>query len=647
MSLTGFMTNYSYSDAQPMTEQDHALYTPLPLSSTFAAVTAAGAIAAALAVRERDGLGQRIVVPLHSATFAAFGFFMAHAVETGPVAMRFRFPNSMRVRCGDGRYVQLQGSKERLVARILEAIGRPEWVPDAVHAMSNGITREDYDTWCSRLQEAFAIKTAIDWEDTINAAGGVCTVVRTVDEFLGSDYAQEAGLVADVPDDDLGLMRQPGTAVKLTHSPGRIRGGAPPLREATNQAPEFSHRMSRSVGDRGAARAVKSPLAGVRVLDLCHVLAGPMCGRTLAEYGAEVVKIDDPVLGSRDATLLHVDVNRGKRSILLDLRRPDAQQVMWRLIDTADVLLENYRDGRLAALGFGYEAVAARRPNLVYASLNAFGYGGRWSARGGYDQNAQALTGVEARRGGRESMPRIVTYPVNDYITGLLGAYGVMLALRSAALRGSGERVTTSLAQSCNLVQSRYAFDYNGYSRNEPEGQDVMGESALSRLYEDANLEWFYFLADRDGDWDRLTAINDFGFLCADERFQNADSRHRNDDALAAQLQEVFSGGSRARWIGDLCAHGLLAVPRLLLADLRTDDHLRELGLLVRTELPGLGLFEHVGSATASLSLTPQIAGRPFATAGLDTEDVLREIGCDASLIAEILRQSKLELRPV
>jgi crotonobetainyl-CoA:carnitine CoA-transferase CaiB-like acyl-CoA transferase len=188
------------------------------------------------------------------------------------------------------------------------------------------------------------------------------------------------------------------------------------------------------------------------VMDFCIVLAGPTCGRILADLGAEVVKIDDPARPC--PPLQWLDVNRGKRSLLLDLRAPGGAQIARDLIDRADVVLENYRAGRLAAAGLGYQQVSRGRPDVVYASMNAFDFGGAWESWAGWEHNAQAASGMQAARG-RDGVPQQVPVPVNDYVTGLYTAFGVIASLRHRARTGRGALVRASLARSASITMQR------------------------------------------------------------------------------------------------------------------------------------------------------------------------------------------------
>lgn len=391
------------------------------------------------------------------------------------------------------------------------------------------------------------------------------------------------------------------------------------------------------VGDRSRPPARKerpdtqSPLAGIRVLDLCIILAGPACGRSLAEFGADVIKIDDPHRPTN--VYSSTDVNRGKRSILLDLKTPEGLAVFWELLDTADVVIENFRQGKLEALGIGYEAVRKRRPDVVYASLNAFGYGGPWSDRPGWEQNAQAVSGIQVRHGGRGHRPRLLAYPVNDYGTGLLGAYGIILALLDRTQTGDGQQVRTGLAAAAGLMQSRYFVDFPGYVRNDLEGPDLLGESPWSRLYE-AYDGWFYLHASAD-QWDSLVEV--LPGLRDDIRFSTPQQRMERRDELEAALEESFSGMARTTVLDALQRSGIAAGEKRVLADIEKDEHVRSSGLVVTRDHPNIGRVQHTGPV-AQMSDTPMALGRPTPRFGADTYEILHELGYEREQVHSLER---------
>jgi crotonobetainyl-CoA:carnitine CoA-transferase CaiB-like acyl-CoA transferase len=348
------------------------------------------------------------------------------------------------------------------------------------------------------------------------------------------------------------------------------------------------------------------------VLDLCIVLAGPTCGRTLGEFGAEVIKIDDP---SRPYDIAgNTDVNRGKRSININLKTPEGLEVFYKLLETADVVVENNRASSLARLGISYEEMKKRKPNIIHASLNAFGYDGPWAERPGWEQLAQATSGIQVRRGGRDAAPKILPYPMNDYGTGLMGAYAVALAVHERNRTGKGQTVNSGLALTAGLLQSPFFLDYEGYQRDEPEGLDVRGFSAKSRLYEAAD-GWMYLHCPSDEAWENLVKLSEFTGL--DEG---------SDDALTQSLVKILAGKPRGEWEKLINPTGVSVMANRMVADFRDDTDIRKASLIVGRDHPGVGQADHLGSV-AKLSGTPMRVGRPTPLLGAETDEILVEAG--------------------
>ncbi len=399
----------------------------LPVGSTFGAILAAAYVTAALL--RHDSEPQHIVVPLTSAALYTVARRVIKAADDGlvdPVAGP-RLPIAARYRCADGRYIQSQGGYSRFVDALISVIDKAEWLDDARRALGGLPDVDAEEQWRARFADVFSQRTAKAWEDAINAAGGACTLVRSREEWLAEPHSRATGIV--VSDD--GPPRC-GPAVRVL---------------AVDRAATTAEQHGSS-----AQVPPDPPLSGTVVLDLSIVLAGPTCGRTLSDFGAEVIKIDDPARPISPYGWL--EVNRGKRSMLLNLRAEPGRQVLRRLISRADVLIENYRHGKLDEIGFGFPDVVKLRPDIVYVSLNAFDVGGSWDARAGWEQNAQAATGMQIARGGDGKAPAQVPFPLNDFGTGLLGAYGVMLALRQRNATGAAQRVIGSLSRTATFMAS-------------------------------------------------------------------------------------------------------------------------------------------------------------------------------------------------
>ena len=367
------------------------------------------------------------------------------------------------------------------------------------------------------------------------------------------------------------------------------------------------------------------PLSGVRVLDLCIILAGPTCGRTLAEYGAEVIKIDSWIRPPTDRQL-H-DVGRGKRSICLDIAKPEGLDVFYRLLETADVVLGGFRKGVAERLGIGYEQLRERKPDIVYLAINAFGQDGDWANRPGYEQNAQAATGVQVRNGGRSEMPIHSPYTFNDYGTGLMGAYAVMLALLERRRTGQGKFVHTSLAQTGSTFSSPYLINHDGYTRDEVEGLGARRLDALNGLYE-AEDGW---LAIADAGWEGLTSLEAFAHLRQRKEFATEELRTRNDSHLYEQIGVVFAQKNVEDWLVELRAAGVDAVRNEGVEQVLADAYPREHGLIVDEDTPQLGNVTHAGIAPRLSKTQPVLGETP--TFGEETEAALLELGYEVEEI--------------
>ena len=401
-------------------------------------------------------------------------------------------------------------------------------------------------------------------------------------------------------------MRQPGIHPRLDGTPGRVRAPAPKL-DADREAIRVEAADPALVRKQPAA-AASSPLTaldGVRVLDLCIILAGPTCGRTLAEFGADVVKIDNP---NREGGIAsHLDVNRGKRSLLLDLKSDAGREVFWRLLEDADVVLQNYRAGAVDRLGLGYEAVRARKPDIIYASLNAYGHGGPWEQRPGWEHLAQAATGMQMRFG--DSRPEIQPFPVNDYATGVIGAYAVALALRQRAITGEGQQVRSALAYTGTLLQSPFMQAYEGKRWDEVRGTDALGFGPGQRLYRAAD-GWFFLGAHASQHGSLMAAL---GLDATGEQLEAALEAHFAATTVDDAVTQLLAAG--------MGAHAVRSVPENM-----ESDWLTTRGVSITRDHVGVGPVRTTGPSPR-LSHTPVRPGAPAAAPGADGAAILEQSG--------------------
>lgn len=412
----------------------------LTLPSSLTAVVGAGYIAAALLAKRQSNHGQQIDLSLTDGALLAWGNRLLRIDDE-----RYSDPTNLpKLRlsaiyeCSDGRFVQPHGNFPKFIKAVFETGGHPEWVPDATTAvMDRAKSWEEVRAWELRLAAIFKKRAAFEWEQEIHVAGGACTVCRDITEWVSSPQALEAGIIQEYAESQ---EIKAGPAVVVSR-----RGGQKGVSENSGAVDP-----SAEPGMEGLPQA-GPPLAGLRVLDLCIIIAGPTCGRALAELGADVVKLD--ALDRPFSPYAWLEVNRGKRSIIADLSTPDGQGIFWKLVDSSDVIVENFRMAALEKFGITRAAIFARKPSVVLASLNAFDHAGPFRDWPGWEQNAQAISGMQVSQA-LAGVPRDVKPIVTDYSTGVLGAYGVLLALLSRSRDGEGRLVQASLARTATFLQS-------------------------------------------------------------------------------------------------------------------------------------------------------------------------------------------------
>ncbi len=614
---------------RPMTgESDGPSYTAIQIASHFAAIQSALAIVMALIARERTGRGQRIEMPLFDATFAAIG---AHGllIDHAPAGGR---PDDFwggLYQCGDGRWVFYSGSTPRFRQRFVEATGNDSWLAEGLNDIPR-LTREPAlaAQTRARLRALFASRPAAEWEAVGGSCGVPITVCRSAAEWIETPHARVAGIVRKMDDPRYGPMWQPGRAVRLS---GMADAS---LRPASLPDGDRASVLARAAAGRSAAPSLVSngqaaqassltqALAGLRVLDLSMVLAGPTAGRTLGEYGASVIKINNPHeqgAGYRTSVhRYHTDTNRAKETILLDLKTPDGMDVFWRLARQADVVLQNFRKGVPERMGIGYEHLRAVRPDVISVSISAFGHDGPWGAWPGYEPNGQVTTGLHVRFGG-DGQPLMQPFAVNDYGTGLLGAYSAALALFHRARTGQGQRPEAALAFTGTFLQSAYLQQYAGKVWDEPRGRDARGSGPLHRMFR-AQDDWL-FLGAKSSQRAALAAVPGLEG-CAD----------LDGPALEAFLLERITARPADAWVTDLTAAGV-GVHRVLtsLPDIMRDAWVADHGLSVTRPHDTGEVITTVGPG-ARLSLTPMAPGRPAATPGMDAASVLAQAGLPDAL---------------
>jgi crotonobetainyl-CoA:carnitine CoA-transferase CaiB-like acyl-CoA transferase len=398
------------------------------------------------------------------------------------------------------------------------------------------------------------------------------------------------------------------------------------------------------------------PLAGLRVVELSHILAAPTCGLMLADLGADVVKIERPPKGDMTRwdtieedrmgaeTASFMTVNRNKRSLALDLKSEAGKAVLGRLLARADVLVENYRPGVLDRLGFGYDELKARCPRLVYCSITGYGRSGPLAERGGFDLVAQAMSGLMSVTGeGPDRPPVKCGSPMTDIGAGILAAMGILAAVHERERSGRGQLVDTS------LLEAGIAFTYWQSALVFASGMTPRAMGSAHPLYapyqafETAD-GWIALGTSNEANWRRLLDALDLPALGEDPRFRDADARMKNRAALEALLAERFRTRSTEAWLAALEPVGIPLGPVLTVNEMHDHPQVRAREMVTEVEHSRLGPVPALG-CPVKFSTQPSIRKRGAPLLGEHSREVLRECGYGEAEIEALLRDGVQETR--
>ena len=547
-------------------------------------------------------------------------------------------------------FLQVLGVYDQVIAE-----GMVSETPYVEHDAGNNVNKGASLTpgWRKRLIDliAAAAKTrpAKEWEVMMREANVPASMVRTSAEWLDDPALRTAGVTTDIEYPDRGPVRQPGRFLSIesetVRSPGPragiTLGGsfewlAPPLDRPASAAATGAATAAVAAAATDADARAGGLLEGVRVLDFSNIVAGPAAGRTLAEHGADVIRIDPPApqAGPFATMWFGVDVNQGKRALVLDLKTEAGKAALARLVEGADVVLHNFLDRSARSLGIAHDQLAAINPEIVSCQIGAWTgtEPGPYDNDPSFDPVLQAATGIMARYGGGPEKPALhAIASCVDYLTGFSTAAGISQALLARARGRGGSYVRTSLAMGAQLVQFPYMVAWGGAGPgSEPSGPRAMGDGAEQRIYEAA--DGWAFVGCRAGDGARLARA--VGAAEAAER------------AIEEAVRTLTVGELRERLAG---LPGAAAAPLRTLAEIRAERTVESTDHRSNWMSSGsLSLFRgpHPSGHTTTLPMPTWI--RPAASPvrhlppapfpGAHTAEVLAEAGHTEAEIESLVR---------
>jgi formyl-CoA transferase len=390
---------------------------------------------------------------------------------------------------------------------------------------------------------------------------------------------------------------------------------------------------------------MSGPLEGIRVVDLTAVVLGPYATQMLADFGAEVIKVEPPEgdlnrnLGPQKTPLMspiHLGVNRGKRSVALDLKKPKAREALYRMVEGADCFVHSMRPKAAAGLGIAYEDIAKVKPDIVYASALGFGTDGPNGDQAAFDDIMQAASGVAALMAETVGEPRYAPTIIADKSVGLAFGNAILAALLHRQRTGHGQKVEVPMFE----TMVGYIMVEHLWTRTtDPEDGKAGYPRVLAPTRKPYRTKdgWIGILPYSDAQWRKLSELIGRPGLLEEPKFRTLADRTRHVDELYGILEQGVAGRSTAEWLEICDRHSIPAAPVNGLNDLFNDPHAKAVGLFAKVEHPTEGPMVTVRPA-ARFSATPVALGRPAPKLGEHTAEVLREAGLSEAEIEEATR---------
>jgi len=389
------------------------------------------------------------------------------------------------------------------------------------------------------------------------------------------------------------------------------------------------------------------PLDGIRVVDLSRILAGPYCSMLLSDFGADIIKIENPDKGDDTRaygppfldgeSVYFLSINRGKKSLTLNLKTPEAREILTKLIKNSDVLLENFRKDFLTSIGFGYDEVAKLNPQIIYASVTGYGHTGPWAERPGYDLAIQGQSGIMSLTGDPNGSPYKTGTSLADITAGIYATLGILLALQARQRTGRGQKVDVSLLDGQVSFLTYQAGIYFGTGKS-PSRKGNQHPTIVPYETFKASDRYFNLAVGNDRLWGQFCDLLGRPDLKTHEKFATNPNRVQNHEDLYPILQKIFAAKTANEWLAFFEKNGIPCGPIFSVGEVLEHPQVRAREMVVERPHPKLKSVKMTG-VPVKLSDTPGIAGNAPPLLGQDTLSVLRDLGYTDDQFADFLKR--------
>ena len=635
-------------------------YVAVQSASHSAATALIRGITAALYVREKTGRGQKVETSILKTitTYDHVSWIHAQMIEKDPVtyppdpSVEIGRPNPtgyLPARTKDGRWIQLGNIIERLFRSMMHSLDMDFIYEDPRYKTAPHLPEEDVASLERMMLERLQEKTLDEWMDRfVNQAGVAAEPYQTSEEALDHPQIIHNGHVQDMDDPRVGKMRQLGPMVVMKGTPGNPRGPAPEPGQHTAEVLAHLDETTKKVTNGTRDPMPRTPLDGITLLDLGTVINGPLGCALVAELGARVIRIEAPGGDWARHSIHGLSVQRtmaGSEGVCLNLKTPEGQEIMHKLVAKADMLLHSMRPGAPERTGIGYEQLSRINSNLVYLYAGGYGSTGPHSHRPSMAPIAGAVAGGAVAQMGRDNFPpphqeitidevikvvkklKRANDGTADHNAAMVNAVGLLLGLFARERTGEAQYVESTMIAANAYANADDFYWHQGKLPRALPDRDGYGLGALYRLYP-AKTGWVFLACPFEEEWEALCRTIGRADLLEDPRFDTPEERERHDDALIEELGRVFATREPLDWeklLTDANVACVKAEDRGMYYFFSKDPHVRENGFLTGVEATRHGKFWRY-MPVVSFSETAGKAG-PGPLRGEHTRPILGELG--------------------